>query len=150
MSTIEPKRPEDMTYGEVTLLHEQGRTKQLVYVVAEYAEDIKDMVKQLQFIDYEVVSFDSSDTLKLALDKEAPSVLIVDLREFDLLNEVTNVWRKASGIPLVVLSSSESWDSRLNAAQAGAFAFFQKPIEYDDILEVLDNLGKAATRNIAC
>ncbi|MEZ9525845.1 GGDEF domain-containing protein [Enterovibrio norvegicus] len=144
VSTIEPKRPEDMTYGEVTLLHEQGRTKQLVYVVAEHAEDTKDMVEQLQFIDYEVVSFDSADTLKLALDKEAPSVLIVDLREFDLLDEVTKVWRKASGIPLVVLSSSESWDSRLNAAQAGAFAFFQKPIEYDDILEVLDNLWESS------
>ncbi|MBE1277394.1 sensor domain-containing diguanylate cyclase [Enterovibrio baiacu] len=144
VSTIEPKRPEDMTYGEVTLLHEQGRTKQLVYVVAERAEDTKDMVEQLQFIDYEVVSFDSADTLKLALDTEAPSVLIVDLHEFDLLDDVTKVWRKASGIPMVVLSSSESWDSRLNAAQAGAFAFFQKPIEYDDILEVLDNLWESS------
>lgn len=144
VSTIEPKRPEDMTYGEVTLLHEQGRTKQLVYVVAERAEETKDMVEQLQFIDYEAVSFDSADTLKLALDTEAPSVLIVDLHEFDLLDDVTKVWRKASGIPLVVLSSSESWDSRLNAAQAGAFAFFQKPIEYDDILEVLDNLWESS------
>ncbi|OEE59949.1 diguanylate cyclase response regulator [Enterovibrio norvegicus FF-33] len=140
VARIEPKRPEDLTYGEVTLLHEQGRTKQLVYVLADDLSNTQEMVEQLQYLEYDVLSFDATDDLKEALSKEAPSVLIVDINECDLLSKVTKVWRKNSGIPLVVLSSTECWKSRLLAAKAGAFAFFHKPIEYDDILSVLDSL----------
>ncbi|WP_281544976.1 diguanylate cyclase [Grimontia sp. SpTr1] len=140
IAKIEPKRPDDLTYGEVTLLHEQDRTKQLVYVVAENPENATEMVEQLQYIDYEVAMFATAPELKVALDQEAPSVLIVDLDDFKLLDEITKVWRKNSGIPLVVLSATECWESRLRAAKAGAFTFFHKPVEYDDILGLLDSL----------
>ncbi|SKA43238.1 diguanylate cyclase [Enterovibrio nigricans] len=140
VATIEPKRPEDMTYGEVTLLHEEGRSKQLVYVAADNLDETKEMVEQLEFIDYEVLSFDTPDALKDALNKESPSVMIVDINTFDLLDQISTFWRKESGVPLIMLCASECWESRLHAARAGAYAFFQKPVEHDDILGVFDNL----------
>ncbi|WP_325893747.1 diguanylate cyclase [Grimontia sp. NTOU-MAR1] len=140
IAKIEPKRPDDLTYGEVTLLHEKDRTKQLVYVVAENPDDVSEMVKQLQYIDYEVILLETATQLKYALGNEAPSVLIVDLNDFQILDDITRVWRKNSGIPLVVLSTTECWESRLHAARAGAYTFFHKPVEYDDILGLLDSL----------
>lgn len=140
IAKIEPKHPEGLTYGEVTLIHDLNRPRQLVYVVAEHPENVKDMAEQLQYIDYDVLLLDSADALKEALDKASPSVLIVDLDDVILLDAITKVWRKNSGIPLVVLSANDSWESRLHAARAGAFTFFQKPVEYDDILSILDSL----------
>lgn len=140
IAKIEPNYPENLTYGEVTLIHEQERARQRVYVVAETPANAREMAEQLQYIDYDVLLLDSAEALKEALDQALPSVLIVDLDDFTLLDAVTRVWRKSSGIPLVVLSANDCWECRLQAARAGAFTFFQKPVEYDDILSILDSL----------
>ncbi|WP_150138177.1 diguanylate cyclase [Candidatus Enterovibrio escicola] len=143
ISDIAPKQPVEMTYGEVSLLHEIHKKKQLTYVISSQEEDTREMIEQLQKIDYDISFFANTSELSDAIKQATPSVIIADLREFNLLDDISQVWRKESGVPLVVLCPTECWRSRLNVAQAGAFSFIQKPIEYDDLLMVLDNILEA-------
>lgn len=144
VAKIEPKRADKLLSDEATLLHEQEQNHQLIYVVAEDMDSTQEMVDQLRFIDYKVNFYQDTATLKEALDKEAPSVIILDMDSDALLEDIKKVWRKSSGVPLVVLSNCSSWECRLHASRAGAYAFFQKPIEYDEILSVLDSLWESS------
>ncbi|MBV7299021.1 diguanylate cyclase [Enterovibrio paralichthyis] len=144
VTEIEPKRADKLLNNEATLLHEQEQNHQLIYVVAEDMDATQEMVDQLRYIDYKVNFYKDTATLKKALDKEAPSVIILDMNSDALLEDIKKVWRKRSGVPLVVLSNSNSWECRLHASRSGAYAFFQKPIEYDEILSVLDSLWESS------
>jgi CheY-like chemotaxis protein len=91
---------------------------------------VEDGEKAIRYID----NLDGDDTLP------CPSAMIVDLNlpkrgGREILQRVRQS-RRNRGIPVVVLTSSDSPADRADAASGGASAYFCKPIDLDEFMQI--------------
>jgi CheY-like chemotaxis protein len=91
---------------------------------------LEDGDKAIRFID----SMDDDDSLP------CPSAIIIDLNlpkknGREILQRIRQS-RRCGSIPVVVLTSSDSPADRADAASGGATAYFCKPIDLDEFMEI--------------
>jgi two-component system nitrogen regulation response regulator GlnG len=103
--------------------------------------------KALTREDLNVVSFDGPKKMLLRFNKEIPDVIISDIRmpEMDgiaLLNEIKS---KAPNLPVIIMTAYSDLDRAVSAFQSGAFEFFSKPFDVDEVV----NLVKRAIKESA-
>ncbi|MGK0296779.1 MAG: two-component system nitrogen regulation response regulator GlnG [Gammaproteobacteria bacterium] len=103
--------------------------------------------KALTREDLNVVSFDGPKKMLLRFNNEVPDVIISDIRmpEMDgiaLLNEIKN---KAPNLPVIIMTAYSDLDRAVSAFQSGAFEFFSKPFDVDEVV----NLVKRAIKESA-
>jgi CheY-like chemotaxis protein len=109
-----------------------------ILVVDDNAEIRKGMSIRLRANGYEVVSAGDAVSATAALVKQRPDLMVLDLGlpcgdGFVVMERLRNDDRLAN-IPVIVLTGRDSAGSRERAMQAGAAAFFQKPVEDDSLL----------------
>lgn len=105
---------------------------------------------RLRANDYDTVNAGDGYTAIATAYKERPDLIILDLGlpagdGFVVLDRLQKD-DKLSAIPVIVLTARDPQSSEQRALQAGATAFFQKPADNAELLEVIRaTLPRAAT-----
>lgn len=104
--------------------------RHIALVIAEH-ELAQQMSTTLASFGYQVSR--NADLAELAASGQEPDAVIIDTSTgvWDV-QQLTETLRRASGnepLPLLVISSDDSFDSRLQAVRAGARGFFTKPVD---------------------
>ncbi|WP_186297725.1 diguanylate cyclase [Sedimenticola selenatireducens] len=111
----------------------------LVYLLSECTEDVSGLVENLQNLGARVGLFESVKSLGNAILETPPAAVLVnspadeELLTFDLPETVIRP-------PMIMLSESDDFDSRLSAVRAGMEGFFVKPIDASAVLNLVDSL----------
>ena len=104
---------------------------------------------RLRANNYEVTTASDGYAAIAAAQKERPALIILDLGlpvgdGFVVLNRLQNS-DALSGVPVIVLSARDPQNNEEKALKAGAAAFFQKPADNDELLNVIRvSIGPAA------
>jgi two-component system nitrogen regulation response regulator GlnG len=89
--------------------------------------------------DLAVRSFTNARDVLLALDDDAPQVLVSDIRMpggsgIDLL---TKVKERQPGLPVIIMTAYSDLDSAVSAFQGGAFEYLPKPFDVNKAVELI-------------
>jgi two-component system KDP operon response regulator KdpE len=109
---------------------------------------------RLRANNYEVATACDGYTAIASAQKERPSLIILDLGlpvgdGFVVLDRLQNS-DALSGIPVIVLSARDPQTNEERALKAGAAAFFQKPADNDELLNVIRvSLGPGTAQQAA-
>ena len=109
---------------------------------------------RLRANNYDVATAADGYSAIVSAQKERPALIILDLGlpvgdGFVVLGRLQNSDALA-GIPVIVLSARDPQNNEEKALKAGAAAFFQKPADNDELLNVIRvSLGPAAPQPAA-
>ena len=121
--------------------------KKKILVVDDNAIVIKTITLKLQGAGFQVVTAMDGSEGVAAARRENPDLILLDIsfppdvggvpwdgfRIMEWFHRLEN----SRKIPIIVITGSEDPKVRERATSAGAVAFFQKPIEHDDLLKVI-------------
>ncbi len=125
---------------ESILLVEDNADDEALALRAFTKQDIKNKV---------IVARDGEQALDILLDKELheiPRVIFLDLNlpkinGFEVLEKL-RANPRTSLVPVVILSSSSELIDREKSYQLGANSYVQKPVDFQEFLDVVQNLGR--------
>src|SRR5208283_75798 len=109
---------------------------------------------RLRANNYEVATATDGYSAIASAQKERPSLIILDLGlpvgdGFVVLDRLQNI-ATLSGIPVIVLSARDPQANEERALRAGATAFFQKPADNDELLNLIrTSLGPQPVQQVA-
>ena len=120
-----------------------------ILVVDDDPDLLRALRLRLRANNYEVTTASDGYAAIASAQKERPSLIILDLGlpvgdGFVVLDRLQNS-DVLSGVPVIVLSARDPQNNEEKALKAGAAAFFQKPADNDELLNVIRvSLGPAA------
>jgi CheY-like chemotaxis protein len=123
-----------------------GRPVRKILIVDDNEIIIKTISLKLQGAGYQVVTAMDGAEAVAAARKEAPDLILLDI---SFPPDVTSVqWDgfrimewfhrldAAKRIPVIIITGSEDAKTKERANSSGAVAYFQKPLEHDQLLKV--------------
>jgi len=124
--------------------------KKIVLVVDDNAVVLKTISLALKRHDFEVVTaLDGSEAVG-AVRREKPDVIVLDLSfppsfgavEWDGFRIMQWLKRieEAKNVPFIIITGGEAAKYKDRALKEGAAAFFQKPVNNDDLVAAIKNL----------
>lgn len=116
-------------------------SKPKILVVDDDPDLVRAMRLRLRANNYEVATATDGYSAIASAQKERPSLIILDLGlpvgdGFVVLDRLQNSDALA-GIPVIVLSARDPQTNEERALKAGAAAFFQKPADNDELMNVI-------------
>jgi two-component system nitrogen regulation response regulator GlnG len=104
--------------------------------------------KALAREDFSVRSFTNPRDVLLAMDDEAPQVLVSDIRMpggsgIELL---TKVKERHPGLPVIIMTAYSDLDSAVSAFQGGAFEYLPKPFDVTKAVELIRRAVEESVR----
>jgi two-component system KDP operon response regulator KdpE len=115
--------------------------KPKILVVDDDPDLVKALRLRLRANNYEVATASDGYAAIATAQKERPSLIILDLGlpvgdGFVVLERLQSS-DSLSGVPVIVLSARDPQSNEERALKAGAAAFFQKPADNDELLNVI-------------
>jgi two-component system KDP operon response regulator KdpE len=115
--------------------------KPKILVVDDDPDLVKAMRLRLRANNCEVITVSDGYSVIGAAQKERPDVIILDLGlpagdGFVVLERLQSS-DTLSGIPVIVLTARDPQGNEARALKAGAAAFFQKPVDNDELMNVI-------------
>jgi len=120
-----------------------------ILVVDDDPDLVRALRLRLRANNFEVATATDGYTAIAAAQKERPALIILDLGlpvgdGFVVLDRLQNSDALA-GVPVIVLSARDPQSNEERALKAGAAAFFQKPADNDELMNVIRiSLGPTA------
>src|SRR5271169_6801812 len=116
-------------------------TKPKILVVDDDPDLVRALRLRLRANNFDVATATDGYSAISAAQKERPALIILDLGlpvgdGFVVLDRLQNSDILA-GIPVIVLSARDPQNNEEKALKAGAAAFFQKPADNDELLNVI-------------
>ena len=115
--------------------------KPKILVVDDDPDLVRALRLRLRASNYEVTTATDGYTAVAAAQKERPALIILDLGlpvgdGFVVLHRLESI-DSLSNIPVIVLSARDPQANEERALKAGAAAFFQKPADNDELMNVI-------------
>lgn len=116
-----------------------------IFVVDDDEEAAQELILQLGYFGYDVSYFCQIEPFKLALTNHPEAVILMTI-EFQDENiggiKVMKMLKDTFAKPprVIFISSKDNLASRLGAVRAGSLAYFVKPINSAELIDVLDTL----------
>jgi two-component system KDP operon response regulator KdpE len=112
-----------------------------ILVVDDDPDLVRALRLRLQANNYEVTSAGDGDAAIASVTKERPALIILDLGlpngdGFVVLDRLQNS-QALSSVPVIVLSARDPKNNEQRALTAGATAFFQKPADNDELINMI-------------
>jgi len=112
-----------------------------ILVVDDDPDLVRAMRLRLRANNYDVATATDGYSAIASAQKEKPALIILDLGlpvgdGFVVLDRLQNIDALA-GVPVIVLSARDPQANEERALKAGAAAFFQKPADNDELLNVI-------------
>jgi two-component system KDP operon response regulator KdpE len=115
--------------------------KPKILVVDDDPDLLKALRLRLRANNCDVISVSDGYSVMGAAQKEHPDVIILDLGlpagDGFVVLERLQASDTLSGIPVIVLTARDPQGNEQRALQAGAAAFFQKPVDNEELLNVI-------------
>ncbi len=115
----------------------------LIYLVENDASLAREICTQLHYFDYEVEVFSDATQAMAALSTKKPSVMVIDVAVSNI-NFIAEFHQPVSNhavpTPVIFISATDDWRSRLAAIKANGRAYLTAPLDFNDLLEHLDQL----------
>lgn len=117
----------------------------LIYICDDEPEQVDYLAHQLHCFGYQIEHFTQTAVFRQAVMKKRPDAVIMDVffpqSRTAGTDELAHI-KDATGqqLPSIVLSGSNSFESRLSAVRAGCSAYFTKPARPMDLAAALDEL----------
>jgi two-component system KDP operon response regulator KdpE len=124
--------------------------KQKILVVDDDPDLVRALRLRLRANNYDITTASDGYSAMAAAQKERPDLILLDLGlpagdGFVVLDRLQNS-DVLSGVPVIVLSARDPQGNEERALKAGAAAFFQKPADNEELLNVIRvSLPPAAT-----
>ncbi|MGB0106404.1 MAG: response regulator [Candidatus Sulfotelmatobacter sp.] len=128
--------------------------KPKILVVDDDPDLLRALRLRLRANNYDVATASDGYAAIASAQKERPSLIILDLGlpvgdGFVVLDRLKNS-DSLSGIPVIVLSARDPKNNEEKALKAGAAAFFQKPADNDELMNVIRvSLGPGVAKSAA-
>ena len=137
----------DLRAVELVVTGEKTREgeQKVVYICDDDTFQRLTLTTQIECFGFRVISFGDLEQLHRAVKNAPPDVIVMDLifpdRPTGGAETIENM-RSESGekIPVVFISSSSRFESRLSAVRAGANAYFTKPLNVAELCATLSKL----------
>ncbi len=119
-----------------------------IMIIEDDADQLIGLKLRLQANDYLVVHVVDAVTAISTARRELPDLILLDLGlpagdGFKVMERLRNLMDVAH-IPIIIVSAREPEAYAERAINEGAFAFFQKPADNEELLEAIENaLGTA-------
>jgi DNA-binding NtrC family response regulator len=118
-------------------------------LVVEDEADMRDLLAEVLNGSYDVTAADTGATLKQALTREQPDVVLLDLKlpdadGLDLLPLIKKQW---SGTEVIVLTGNATFEAAIKATKLGAYHFLTKPFETQGLLVTVDRAVEHKRQN---
>ena len=96
-------------------------------------------------------SFSNPNDVLDALEKEAPQVLISDIRmpRGNGLDLLQNVKESHPMLPVIIMTAYSDLDSAVSSFQGGAFEYLTKPFDIDKAVELIRRAMEQSERNLS-
>ena len=120
-----------------------GMEKVKVLLVDDEQEFITALSERLQIRGIDVrLAFDGEQALRLVQDQQ-PDIMVLDLKMpgIDGMEVLRRVVRSHPEIRVVMLTGHGSEKDRQEAMRTGAYAYLQKPVQLDQLMEVIRRPG---------
>lgn len=116
-------------------------TRPRILVVDDDSDLVHALRLRLRASNYEVTTASDGYAAIASAKKERPALIILDLGlpvgdGFVVLDRLQNIDALAS-VPVIVLSARDPQSNEERALKAGAAAFFQKPADNDELMNVI-------------
>ncbi|MGA8271911.1 MAG: response regulator [Candidatus Sulfotelmatobacter sp.] len=116
-------------------------SKPKILVVDDDPDLVRALRLRLRASNYEVTTASDGYTAIASAQKERPALIILDLGlpvgdGFVVLDRLQNI-DALSSVPVIVLSARDPQSNEERALKAGAAAFFQKPADNDELMNVI-------------
>jgi DNA-binding response OmpR family regulator len=120
---------------------ETGMTKPKILVVDDDPDLVRALRLRLRANQYDIATATDGYSAIAAAQKEHPDLILLDLGlpagdGFIVLDRLQKSDTLA-GIPVIVLSARDPQNNEQRALKAGAAAYFQKPADNDELLNVI-------------
>jgi DNA-binding response OmpR family regulator len=115
--------------------------RQKILVVDDDPDLVRALRLRLRANNFEVTTATDGYSAIASAQKERPALIILDLGlpvgdGFVVLDRLQNI-DALCGVPVIVLSARDPQGNEERALKAGATAFFQKPADNDELLNVI-------------
>jgi DNA-binding response OmpR family regulator len=115
--------------------------KPKILVIDDDPDLVRAMRLRLRANNYEVATASDGYSAIASAQKERPALIILDLGlpvgdGFVVLERLQNI-DALSSVPVIVLSARDPQSNEERALKAGAAAFFQKPADNDELMNVI-------------
>ena len=120
--------------------------QQKVLIVDDNPVIIKTLSMKLESGGYQVISAPDGSEAIASTRKEKPDLIILDINfpeevgvgwdGFKLIAWLQRI-DEAKGTPIIIISGGEAAKYKDRSVQAGAIAYFQKPVDNDKLLELI-------------
>lgn len=140
-----PDKQKELTPVERETAITTAEFERLIYIIEDDDLLAREIAAQLYYFDYEVETFSTTFEAMEAVKLRLPSAFIIDVELDDddlagpqfarLLNESS-----ATSVPSIFISARDDWHARLAAVQANGNAYLTKPIDFNNLLERLEQL----------
>ena len=122
---------------------ETGRKE--IFLVEKDADTARDLARDIALAGYYVTLFPTLDGLEESLAKRRPGAIIVGSEWIGENPPCAATIERRSSFgesppPVLLISQTNDFQSRLHALRAGATAFFPKPVDMARLIEALDKL----------
>jgi two-component system nitrogen regulation response regulator GlnG len=86
-----------------------------------------------------VVSFDGPKKMLQRFMSEVPDVIITDIRmpDMDGISLLKEIHERDANLPVIVMTAYSDLDRAVSAFQGGAFEFFSKPFDVDEVVNLV-------------
>ncbi|MBF0558870.1 MAG: diguanylate cyclase [Nitrospirae bacterium] len=148
LSFENPGLREDI-YKPVPMAHRETvnniENRKTVFLVEDDISLAEMMAVQLGQFGYDVELFDGQEGVTAAVQKKVPAALIMDIMfpgndvlGFETVAKIHDMIEMP--LPVIFVSASRDFTARLQAVRLGGDAYFVKPVDIIEIVEVLDSL----------
>jgi CheY-like chemotaxis protein len=115
---------------------------EIVMFIDDNADTLEVMERSINMLGYEVLTcIDEKNALQAAIEN-LPGIIFTDLalQNIDGLTLLRSFkgHPQTKSIPVIVVSASSSPQDRLDAIAAGADAFLEKPIRFDELNNIFE------------
>ena len=122
-----------------------------VLLVDDEEDYVRTMAERMEMREYgSEVALDGAEALRMLKEEEVPDVMILDLRMpgMDGLEVLERVKRDFPRLEVIMLTGHGSDEEKREAERLGAFAYLQKPVDFNDLMDVVAQAGRASRKSI--
>jgi diguanylate cyclase (GGDEF)-like protein/PAS domain S-box-containing protein len=129
----------------VTVSLQEMRADRLIYMVDDDPIQAGDLAVQVGYFGYTVQIFTSLAGLEAAIRKTQPTALLMDvsfpegrMAGYDTIAALREKFKQLP--PVIFVSVNDAMPYRLQAVRVGGEAYFTKPVDVSELVDVLDRL----------
>jgi diguanylate cyclase (GGDEF)-like protein/PAS domain S-box-containing protein len=121
------------------------RASRLIYMVDDDPIQVADLANQVEYFGYAVQIFNNLNDLESAIANTRPTALLMDisfpegrLAGYDMIQALQNKFPDLP--PVIFITVNDAINFRLQAVRVGGKAYFTKPVDVGNLIDVLDQL----------